>query len=139
MSLLAQRCLPRALPPPTTESAKQGLRYERSVVKALRGLGFTVEHNPWFEYTYGPDWRLCSPDIIVLTDPHRAFVVEVKLTYTPIATKKLLEVYCPVVQSATGRVTSPVTIYKHATPQVNQCPHLALQWLGGRSPMVWPL
>jgi hypothetical protein len=137
--MLAQRCLPQRLPIPSSESAKQGLRYERAVVKKLRERFSFLEHNPWFTYTDELGFvNFCSPDILI-HEPGSptAYIAEVKLTYTPEASKKLTEVYCPVVKLATGWDTAPLVIYRNATPKVNQCPHKSLQWLGGRHPLVW--
>lgn len=97
--LLAKRISPRSLPEPQTLQQKQGLRYERKVVKALQALGLDVEHNPWFEYWGG----VCCPDIVVYQLAlNRAIVVEVKLTYTPVALVKLQTIYSTVVALVTG-------------------------------------
>ena len=112
MILLAKRCDPRPLPTPQTLVQKQGLRYERKVVRALKIRGCDLEHNPWFQK---PDGSFCCPDIIVYElNLGRAIVVEVKLTYTPEALEKLNLVYCPIVASVTGLKTKPLVIVKHS-------------------------
>lgn len=109
-SLIAKRIPPRHLPQPTTLAQKQGLRYEKRVVKALVATGLDIEHGPWFEYWGG----VCCPDVVIYQlAQNRAIVVEVKLTYTPLAIKKLNTIYCPVVAQATGLKIYPLVISKN--------------------------
>lgn len=122
----ASRCYPRQMPRVHTESQKAGLAYERKVVSSLAdslilsGQSFDLCHNPWFEYagTYGS--ALCVPDgMISLQEGEyrdNIFVLEVKLTYTPEAIEKLLDVYCPVVAKAFGLPATPVVICKNLIP-----------------------
>jgi hypothetical protein len=138
MFLQAQRCPPQPLPKPTSESAKQGLRYERALVKALQKQGHQLEHNPWFVYNDHGMIQHCCPDILVYQhDSPEVFVVEVKLTYTPEAARKLIDTYCPIVAAATGWRVVPVIVYRNATPQALSCPYVSLQWRGGRNPLLW--
>jgi Holliday junction resolvase len=135
--LLATRIPPRSLPLPQTLQQKQGLRYERKVVKALRARGFDVEHNPWFDYIGG----VCCPDIVIYElCKNRAIVVEVKLTYTPEAIVKSKSIYCRVVSEVTGLRSYPLVICKHLTNSTATCvgdfykvlesPNPIYQWLG---------
>lgn len=98
-----------------TVSTVAGLRYERKVVKALTNSGCDIDHNPW--YCYDGD-RYCCPDIVLYyLALDTAIIIEVKLTYTPEALKKLREVYVPVV-SATIRQNKvyPLVIVKNLAP-----------------------
>ncbi len=117
-NIVSKRIPPRILPTPTTNLQKQGLRYERKVVRALRSRGIHLEHNPWFEY-YG---RVYCPDILVYElSLSRIIVIEVKLTYTPMALAKLKSIYCPMVKSATvleRYKIFPLVICKNITSNV---------------------
>lgn len=112
------------------------------MVRALKARNFTLEHNPWFEYL----GRVYCPDIIIYELPfNRIIVVEVKLTYTPMALAKLKGIYCPMVKSATTLEKYkifPLVICKNITPNVlndlffNDSIHSAIE---SHSPIyVWP-
>jgi len=141
-STVSKRIPPQVLPPPTTEIQKQGLRYEKKVVKALKTRGCELEHNPWFSY----NTSCYCPDIIIYELPlNRIIVVEVKLTYTPMALAKLRGLYCPMIKSATTierYKVFPLVICKNITPNVlndlffNDSIHSAVE---SHSPIyVWP-
>lgn len=135
-SFLAKRIPPRPLPKPTTLQQKQGLRYEKNVVKALRARGFDLEHNPWFEHTHG----VCCPDIIVYElSQNRAIVIEVKLTFVPEALDKLRTLYCPIVAEVTGLRALPAIIFKNGNASGIAFQPSFWQMLDTPSPIyLWP-
>ncbi len=131
-NMFARRIESRFVPLPTTESQKLGLRYEKKVVRALLARGCDLEHNPWF----GGDWGVCCPDVVVYElCKNRAIVIEVKLSYTPEALKKLVELYCPVVESAVGLRTFPLVICKNVSFGVNLSPKKLYEVLD----RAWPI
>ena len=126
----------------------QGLRYENNVVKQLKLCGFDLEHNPWFMTNNGPK----CPDIVVYElCKNRAIVIEVKLTYTPVALVKLEAIYCPIIKSITNLDVFPLVITKNVTRVINnssfpnfyftsfyealKSPHPIYQYLG-RGPII---
>lgn len=152
MILSASRAADRTLKAPSNPSAAAGLRFERSVVKALRSAaptsaGFSIEHNPWFVYRDSnlTDYA-CCPDILIHDIDHDyIIVVEVKLTWVPNALEKLQKVYCPVVARALESPTRPVIVVRNLTPDsprpqpsitralLTQNP--VVQWFDPRSPI----
>lgn len=135
-TMLAKRIPPRVLPPPTTEQQRQGLRYEKKVVRALKARNLTLEHNPWFEYLGG----VCCPDIIIYElSQNRVIVVEVKLTYTPEALVKLRTLYCPIVTEVTRLLTSPLLIIRRANNRRIEFQPSLWAVLNSPSPVyLWP-
>lgn len=107
---------PRPLPKPKTEIQKQGLRYEKRVIKQLK-RHWEVEHNPWFETQVQDDHpKFLCPDAIIWQQG-QIIVLEVKLTYTPEALKKLKEKYVPAVeQTYEGSKVLPLVIAKNTPP-----------------------
>jgi hypothetical protein len=117
-----------------------GLRYERSVAKAL---GTKVEHNPWFQFRDGTHQGYCSPDLLLEDFPkNMALVLEVKLTNWRSAWDQLELLYLPVLTLALGvRTVIPVVVVKHLSPGVvvahtlreaiqRRAEHPVLHWLG---------
>ena len=116
--------------------------------------GFNLDHNPCFQYqlAHDPLLRWCVPDALIHINAPQNFqgiiVTEVKLTYTPEALQKLLNLYCPVVSIALGVPVRPLVIFKNALrPNVEFKPCLDLyeavhssipifQWLG-RGPLTY--
>lgn len=117
----AERTLrPQGLPKPRANAPIQGLRYENRVgvqLGRLVGEGYfaRLEHNPWFRFhdTYGIS--LCSPDFLLHTNSGAIIIVEVKLTWVPVARHKLADLYCPVVGVATEEMVTPLIIVRNLT------------------------
>jgi hypothetical protein len=126
------------IPEPTSIHAKNGLRYERKVVKAL-SKAYLLSHNPWyfFEDMNGPGHIV--PDAIIEYQD-QLIIIEIKLTYTAEAIFKLRNLYCPVISYATNKETLPLVITKNLTsaspnPAFNVSsalinPEPLLHWLG---------
>ena len=129
-------------PKPSGNAAKLGLRYEANVGKQLARFVTTdkfigLEHNPWFLFTDKFGQANCSPDFLLFMSD-RAVIVEVKLTWVPIAMQKLLELYCPVVSRALQCPVMPLVICKNLAPNAPQpqqnlvaaltTPHKLLHW-----------
>jgi hypothetical protein len=110
----AAQILKRPMPKPQTLAQKQGIRYEKNVIKALKAHGLIIEHNPWFEYeTLDRVCSWCIPDALIHIN-EEIIVAEIKLTYTPEALEKLLNVYCPVIEKALKCKAAPLVIIKNA-------------------------
>jgi hypothetical protein len=104
----------------SNEAARDGLRYERKVGKELlrltqAGCFNGLEHNPWFEFRIPAGLYSCSPDYILWSGDD-AVVVEIKLTWVPIALRKLNDFYCPIIEKALGVKTIPLVICRNLTP-----------------------
>lgn len=80
-----------------------GLRYQaratRTLREALEPLGFAVLEEPWFRYT-SDRTRHCRPDVLLVRE--HPIICEIKLNYTPHRTRKLQDIYFPVVSEAFG-------------------------------------
>lgn len=122
MIVAANRTFDRKSARPIGLAAREGLRFQKKVDKALRSVltapGFTIETTPWFRYRMddGLDYS-CSPDILI-TDREEGFIaiVEVKLSWVPNVLEKLRRVYCPVVQEVLKLPTKPLVIAKNSSP-----------------------
>jgi Holliday junction resolvase len=142
---VAWSCTDIQVPRPISTAAKNGLRYERNVFKALKKLPNTIFYNPqyYFSDDNGPGY--CIPDIL-LVDGDTCIVIECKLTYTEEAIEKLRYLYCPVVSLAMQVETRALVIVKHLTrrapePAWNIKEALQrgvplLHWLG-KGPITW--
>ena len=151
----AGRINPRGQGRASNNAAALGLRYERSIGKELRRLGnsdpdfIQLEHNPWFEFTDRYGNGQCSPDFII----HRRgtiIVAEIKLTYTPMALRKLTDLYIPVIHVALDGHNDislfPLVICKSLTPEAPHaafrvadalyCDYPLLHWFGN-GPLLW--
>ncbi len=157
MIIAAKEINPRKFPRPKGPASRLGLAFQKKFTKALESgvsldgdVGVKVE--PWFEYTElptvgNPRTAICSPDLLVL-DVENGFitVIEIKLTYTPLALIKLRNIYCPVVSLALGLPTLPLVVCKNLTP-TSPKPHLSFydairskeplfHWIG-RGTILW--
>ena len=104
-----------------TPSQAAGIRFERKVGTRLeilaKSLGGMLEKNPWFQYNDENGPHACSPDFIFLFDG-TVIVIEVKVTWIPIAISKLKNLYLPVV----NRILHPeklggIVLCKNLTPE----------------------
>lgn len=152
-SLTARRSLRELHPPrPTSTAGVAGLRFERRVnrqlLKHVDGKRFAkLEHNPWFTYSDQFGSGACCPDFI-LWSPEETFVVvtEVKLTWVSSAALKLQDLYMPVVSTALGVPTMPLTIVRNLTAEAPEAWHTLsealmsdsklLQWFDNGT-MIW--
>ena len=123
MILSAARIQPRSLPRPKTLAARRGLGFQRKFVKQFETnlpAGFTVESEPWFEYTDSRspgEKQICCPDLLAFDSDNGFYIViEIKQTWTPLAIQKLRDVYCPVVRTAQGGPARPVVVAKTLIP-----------------------
>jgi hypothetical protein len=100
---------------PNTPLKRQGIKYELQVGNSLCETfpSYSLIHNPWFGYQTsetGTRILICSPDY-VLIPPAEAntfpLVIEVKLTFTPLAIPKLISLYVPVISLAWNKKLSP--------------------------------
>lgn len=80
-----------------TKPQQTGLSYERKVAALLEGISPIIMHGPWLTFHDDSGPRTCQPDYLILRDDD-AIIVEVKLTYTPDAERKLLDFYRPIVK-----------------------------------------
>lgn len=107
------------VPKPSNFAARIGLRYERRIGKEL-ALHIAsehidrVEHNPWFTFTDKYGSGNCCPDFIFWLQ-NVIVIVEVKLTWTEVAMRKLMELYCPVVATAFQCGVVPLVICRNLT------------------------
>lgn len=135
-SFVCERIAPVVLPSPSSEAAKLGLRYERSVGKRLSNLALyingTLEHNPWFRYrdllSSEPEkLKLACPDFIFLYE-NKIIVIECKLTYVRDAEQKLIDVYIPIVRAAFPLIPRAMirglVITKNLTPEARTVPYI---------------
>lgn len=117
-----------------TKAQRQGLRFQDKVTKALIELYPDWEPlpEPWFRYSLGDQWGLCSPDLLLLPPGGPAYVIEVKLTIRPIAAKaKLLDLYKPVCETYFERPFIPIQVCKRlkkncGVPQLRKLTELHL-------------
>lgn len=90
---------PACIPVGRPRGAKaQGVRYEHALARAWP----EAVHGQWWSYGQGGQQRYCQTDLL-LAGPKAAWIVEVKLSWTPQAKQSLDEVYVPVVACALGR------------------------------------
>lgn len=154
MILSAQRTSPRALPISARSQAKLGLAYERKFIKTLkespgRPPSVGIEHNPWMSYRDASGTtQFCCPDGLIIDSKFEfILVLEIKLTWTPEATVKLQELYCPVVARALGVPAKGLVICRNLLPDSPR-PQSSLtfaamsatplyQWLGNNMPIRW--
>lgn len=137
---------------PNSPFARQGVNYEKTLVKCLKKAQLNIEHNPWFAYTTSEGSKVCCPDILIPFSD-LIVVVECKLTFKYEAVEKLKELYVPVIKLALLQQSGiefnllPLVIARNLIPN---CPqptfsfHEALmqsktngcgllQWLGGNN------
>lgn len=135
-------------------AAAFGIRYENKVHRALvvlaKSLGAKVEKTPWFHFKDQIGSAACSPDAILWLDPSMALVIEVKYTWTPLASIKLAGLYVPIVNAVLKpAIVRSMVICKTLTPDspppisrilegtqfsVSSAP--VYQWLG-QGPLIW--
>lgn len=154
----AWRVEKRKLPAVTTDSQKQGIRFENNVGKRLDKIaiatGGRCEHNPWFAY-YDIDGivRFCSPDY-VLSIGYCDLIVECKLTFTFDAMQQLQTYYNVLTNTqplVPRRMVRTVIVCKSMIPEAkdiakvdrlsqlftqNPFPSPILHWLG-RTDIQW--
>jgi hypothetical protein len=130
------------LPKPASSWTKAGLRYERSVYRAIAASSACLaSHNPQFYYItdgnelkdapppLGPNSRYaripiegcCIPDFVLtglpFLSPDEIIILECKLTYKIDTADKLLDLYVPVVRRAlSAAVVWPIIVAKNLTP-----------------------
>lgn len=114
------------MPDPTSAWAKQGLSYERRVVKSLVDAGIKVLHNPAFEFEDDRGPNYCVPDILIPSYKGDSILIECKLTYKIEAILKLRNLYAPVVQHAFSQPVICLVIAKNITPNAPE-PKLTLE------------
>lgn len=111
--LHAQACLrPDCIPHGRPRGAKaMGLRYEAAVAAAFP----EAQHGLWFRYrdSNGPGY--CNPDLVI-EYPDRLLVLEIKLTWTPVAEPQIRELYRPVLEMALGKPVFGAVICRNLTP-----------------------
>jgi len=137
----------RELPPCTTGSQKQGLRYENNVGKKLDKIaiatGGRCEHNPWFAYYDGDSSiRYACPDY-VLSVGYCDLIVECKLTFTFEAIQQLHTYYNILTDSqpmVPRRMVRTVVICKSMIPEARDLPKVErLNDLFLRNPFPSPI
>ena len=142
--IVAARSLREAYKPRASNAvAALGLRYERKVkAELLRLLAnndlVRVEHNPWFTFsdTYGTN--NCCPDFILWRE-NGLIVVEVKLTWVPIALAKLHDLYLPVVAQALDMPVLPLVICRNTTPMAPRASFSVRDALASEGKLLqWP-
>ena len=109
---------PEFMPGRTTEQQRKGIIYERRIHRILDRLcppDGVLHHNPF--YIHIGTGRLVSPDAVLLL-PDRALVIEVKLTAHEGAMAKLMDLYCPAVESVHELRPVPVLISRRTAPGV---------------------
>lgn len=156
LSIAERRAPAFAKPRPSRfgPAAALGIRYENRVNRALgalaKSLGATLEKNPWFHFVDNLGHAACSPDSILWLDPSLALVIEIKYTWTPLASIKLAGLYVPVINAVfKPAIIRSMVICKTLTPDspppisrilegtqfsVSQAP--VYQWLG-QGPLLW--
>lgn len=88
-------------PPPTSESGKRGLRYERKVLASLaQRYGLRVAPQLPFLFQTNSKRGRAVVDGLVLLDPGRALVVEVKTAFSADAWYQVHKFYLPIVREA---------------------------------------
>jgi hypothetical protein len=128
----AQTIPPQKLPKPTNNLAKLGLRFERKFIKALAESApgdVYIISNPWFEYRLDGATHVCSPDFVICDATYGFGIVgEVKLNWTPLAAKKLEDIYCPVLSLCSNNIPfKPLVVVKALTPESPR-PQPRLTW-----------
>jgi hypothetical protein len=123
---------PQPLPKPTNNLAKLGLRFERKFIKALvesAPANIYIISNPWFEYRLNDETHVCSPDFVICDETYGFGIVgEVKLNWTPLAAKKLADIYCPVLSYCSNNIPfKPLVVVKSLTPESPR-PQPRLTW-----------
>ena len=107
----------RPFPKPSSVWSRSGLSYERNVVKALRGSGLSVLHNPAFTFKDRLGVGYCVLDALVADYRGRTLIFECKLTYKAEAVVKLNRLYIPIVKSALGLSSvTAIVVAKNLTP-----------------------
>jgi len=91
-----------------------GLRYERSVAKAIPG----AVHGPWFRYADQTGSHWCQPDFYKLL-PEAVLVLEAKLTWTPNGHQQIFQLYSPVLGKFFNRPVHGIVVCKNLTPETN--------------------
>jgi len=104
--IAAEFCTALVLPVATTPLAKRGVAYEKKWGKALLKSCppyAKIQISPWFRYDvkegFTTNSGVCCPDFLIET-PSWFAVGEVKLFWTPLAQRKLNDLYIPVVNAA---------------------------------------
>ena len=136
---------PPVLAKPARPSAKQGLRYEAKVERELaslsaRGLFSQVERTPWFDFADSLGSSCCAPDFVLHQPGGAIIVIEVKLTWVPVALPKLRQLYIPVVSKALhSNVIFPLVIVKNLTPDAPPAEFTLSRALASKSCLLyWP-
>ena len=145
------RCSARPMPRVRDKVRRLGLAYQANVKKELTKTAaennLVLESEPWFAFTDKWGRGQAVPDFVILVDDI-ALIIEVKLSWVPMAGDKLLGLYAPVVGMALGRRTKLLVICKHMAPGVIAVTRSlrsaidlnasvpTLQWLG-RGGITW--
>lgn len=106
---------------PTSQRAKQGVRYERKVhQRLLSRWGLDYFPSPWFAFGDGRKVFYFQPDgLLFVPDPLRVVVVEVKYQHTPDAYWQLEQYYLPLLRlffARSGRQLAAVEVCKWYDP-----------------------
>ena len=107
----AKSCERPACIPLTTRhrgAKAMGLRYERALAEAIPG----AMPGQWWEFEDANGHGWCQTDIIVDLGLRGLVIVEVKLTWTPVAHSQLGRLYMPVVARALDRPVMGVVACK---------------------------
>jgi hypothetical protein len=116
------------LPKASSAAAKLGVRYENRIARQLtrfvtEGKCLNVEHGPWFDFSDKFGYSTCSPDFILWLSPELVTIVEIKLSWVPIAKLKLDELYLPVVENALGVNAQTLVITKYISADAPRARH----------------
>jgi hypothetical protein len=80
-------------------SRKAGLTFERAVFKKVGKVYPMALHNPWIAFADANGSGFACPDIVV---PSARLLIEVKLSYTPLAIPQIEDLYLPLVEALWG-------------------------------------
>lgn len=101
---------------PNNAAAKKGLAFQRKITKEICSLGLgRVFAEPWFVYKLRSVLRYCSPDIII-EQPNRIIVVEIKLTWQPEIDNKLRNLYTPIAKHVFRKPVKAVLVVRNVSP-----------------------
>ena len=107
--------LPRAAMPARGVKAV-GLRFERSVGKAITSLLSNVHLGQWIEWRDDSGVRYCQPDVYHVASD-RVVVFECKLTEVEEARGQLLGLYLPLLRIVYSRATLGIVVARHLSKE----------------------
>lgn len=112
--LVARPCqAPFASPRAGKGARGEGIRYERSLARALPG----AKHGQWFEFQDRNGLGKCQPDFLL---DHGQFVVvlECKYTWVPEGHSQIDLLYRPIVERLLGKPVRGIVVCKRLVPEV---------------------